>query len=892
LGDLDGLEDVSMEEHDVSGYTITDADRDFANALGFVAPEALPLHIARFRTKALKAAKAQPEPVPGAAVRALVDELLQYERDNTPTDEPHMRGCACGAGVAARKLEAALRADAVVAELPTRKELVRRYVKFSCGDRRSDVDVAVDFALSLLAQHAAQKPTESAPRFQVTQAEWSDALSYDSDDKPWQLFKHVNTVLARRAATDVVRPALCTLEQARDITGQICADLGVTYAPPDAAELVRAAINAELQPGIGEAEALRKRVAELESKHALELANNHETVATLNAALEEARSAVTSYSNSYGKAARRAQDAEGKLQTIFNLSPTLAADDAVGVAVLLRNRVAELERKVADVETQLANVTAERDRWQSGSRHYLDLCSKTHDEAKNAGAPNAVTEDGQSRGLYPHERVAIIVRERDEALAKLAKAEHESSAVVCALDDADVPGVVGVDSPVLDCVDKPAVVVGETCGAPGRIKWLANQLEFHRGATEHAEKLIAQLREKLAARPEPVAIDEALAERVCQFYWGDFAAVLGPDAGTMTSALRHAFEGTHASVTVPRGEPQLIDSLVDQNSPAFLRSKLEATEEIARCSRADLEKAQAELEARYAAERHYAVVHRERDQLRAELDECQRKLRQAFDEDVERGHAALQREQELRAELDLSNRNAKEWEAREAAASAELEKTRAELDEMRVSRSRTTEAWETECAQHGTTRSELVACKRELFGAKAYGEQMCKARDRVQERHEALRAAAEHVFDANRRGVIGEALDRLHALLKPASAEAEPVHPTLKAVWGSAKFTHGGEPVQHPPPANDKCARCGEKAREHHYNGACYGKCGEFVQHPPPESAMVDQVQQPLDLPQRVQRLENVVGTFLHEWAQGSFNKARAAEVLETLDARKGSDRG
>lgn len=78
----------------------------------------------------------------------------------------------------------------------------------------------------------------------------------------------------------------------------------------------------------------------------------------------------------------------------------------------------------------------------------------------------------------------------DEALAKLAKAERESSAVTCALDDAGVPGVVGVDGPVLDCVDRPAVVVGETCGAPGRVKWLANQLEFYRRSTEHAEKLI------------------------------------------------------------------------------------------------------------------------------------------------------------------------------------------------------------------------------------------------------------------------------------------------------------------------------------------------------------------------------------------------------------------
>ncbi len=26
-----------------------------------------------------------------------------------------------------------------------------------------------------------------------------------------------------------------------------------------------------------------------------------------------------------------------------------------------------------------------------------------------------------------------------------------------------------------------------------------------------------------------------------------------------------------------------------------------------------------------------------------------------------------------------------------------------------------------------------------------------------------------------------------------------------------------------------KCACCGELEKEHHYNGACYGKCGEFI---------------------------------------------------------------
>jgi hypothetical protein len=45
---------------DESGYTITEADRRFAKDLGFVAPEVLPLHIARFREQNCKPPKQAP----------------------------------------------------------------------------------------------------------------------------------------------------------------------------------------------------------------------------------------------------------------------------------------------------------------------------------------------------------------------------------------------------------------------------------------------------------------------------------------------------------------------------------------------------------------------------------------------------------------------------------------------------------------------------------------------------------------------------------------------------------------------------------------------------------------------------------------------------------------
>jgi Skp family chaperone for outer membrane proteins len=67
------------------------------------------------------------------------------------------------------------------------------------------------------------------------------------------------------------------------------------------------------------------------------------------------------------------------------------------------------------------------------------------------------------------------------------------------------------------------------------------------------------------------------------------------------------------------------------------------------------------------------------------------------------------------------------------------------------------------------------------------------------------------------------------------------------------------------------------------------------VQHPQPQSAMVEQAG-PSALQLRMERLERelrevaeVQRAFLAAWAHGSFNKARAAEVLEALDARKGA---
>lgn len=80
------------------------------------------------------------------------------------------------------------------------------------------------------------------------------------------------------------------------------------------------------------------------------------------------------------------------------------------------------------------------------------------------------------------------------------------------------------------------------------------------------------------------------------------------------------------------------------------------------------------------------------------------------------------------------------------------------------------------------------------------------------------------------------------------------------------------------------CARCGELEREHHYNGACYGKCGAYVDP-----------RQPANAPERPQSLQEVWAVLeLHERMLRALRNAVAMTpilkrdldpVLHALDA-------
>lgn len=150
-----------MDTEDCSGYTITDADKRFAQDLGFVAPEVLPLHVARFRTRVLEDDRKQRQPasppdrlpVPGAAVRAQCTNWL-----NDPSEDVRVFG---------RILEAALRADAAAAAtLPTREELAVMLASDAepGADPREQWLHAADVALAVLARRPATDEAEALPR--------------------------------------------------------------------------------------------------------------------------------------------------------------------------------------------------------------------------------------------------------------------------------------------------------------------------------------------------------------------------------------------------------------------------------------------------------------------------------------------------------------------------------------------------------------------------------------------------------------------------------------------------------------------------------------------------------------------------------------------------------
>jgi predicted nucleic acid-binding Zn-ribbon protein len=993
-----------MEEQDVSGYVITDADRDFANALGFVAPEALPLHIARFRTKALKAAKARPEPTwtwakarkvweylgtvvvgdqtladadPDAEVRDLFEAVrfeltgvvptaytrpeqfgapMAFQPKRTAQHNAESRALlAVGKRVFNRHTGArgtivdwpeSLPEDAYSAAIlwdgsasddvrileirsfgllycdeppkpdaraltkaqpePVPGAAVRALVgeferlveeERTAGKRAGSGGALAEFAARSWAFGESKRMVEAAlradrlasvelPRFHVTQAEWSDALSYDSDDRPWQLLKHLNTVLARRPATGVVRPAVCTPEQAREITGQICADLGVTYAPPDAAELVCAAINAELQPGTGEAEALRKQLVGLEIQR-------DQFRIEMERAGVEIRDLESQLASVTGELAELKQvDIGGALDSVDRLARELHGD--FEVRRIAEREAAVLRDKLRDCQVCLKG--ADGDVEMFGRK--LREAERERDEAlaKLAARPEPVAMKELSDYLG---EMANLHKRRGETM-HAACYRHAAEMADACLSDARASVTVPQGEPhapycptaihevylefkaALDAAGVP----DDGGPHPDRVRALAKQRDQLRAELANTQALLQtcrqerfdreteanKLRAELADRHKSLMATVEQRDTVLDEMTGlraerDLSNRNAKEWEAREAAASDELEKTRAELNEAHSKWQEINNrhVTEKDACKEERDQL----------RTELEKTKAVLQT--CREERFALE-TERNEARAELARVS-----GLREDAERACAKLEeqtaeRQTDLRAELDEERDQLRATRAIGTKLAQDLELVRADLAACRVER----DTW---LGEHGRVSAELEACKRELFGAKAYGEQMCKARDRVQERHEALRDGVEYGCEALERHdgpenkVTTWYAEPFRALLKPAPAEAADEDDSQSfADWVAPEAT----PVQHPPPEQPKPT------------GGCEcDKClfgGNHAPNPAPhESAMVEQVQQPLDLPQRVQRLENVVCTFLHDWARASLNKARAAEVLEALDARKGS---
>lgn len=442
----------------------------------------------------------------------------------------------------------------------------------------------------------------------------------------------------------------------------------------------------------------------------------------------------------------------------------------------------EAER-IAELEAKLAAVTEERDRLSVSARNSY------HDGYR----------DSQSQRHAADERARVAADERDEALLKSERAQVSCTA---AIDDAR-----------------------KACAA--RDEALAKLANVEAEADHHAQER-ESLRSQLAARPEPVVIDEALAERVFDAYYRAHGLSGGP---AMLVGLRSVF-GAHASVSVPQGE----ESTLHHNW--VKREDHERLQELYTAERgkydqhlannhATVDNLQKELAWYRKALTEYSdgqqkqydradAAESERDQLRAELadradpvyvaqlqgevtrlrelmaraDPCEeytaqlRRIADAVGSDVaidEVDVVAISKLAELRAELAKTRaelESCKRFHTHEHKdrrdAEAELEKLRADLAACRVER----DTW---LGEHGRVTAEFEACKGDAEAVRQLASRETERADNhltawreVNVQHEALRAQSERAliaFDSCGTGAWAQ-FNALRTLLKPATPEA------------------------------------------------------------------------------------------------------------------------
>lgn len=598
-----------MDTEDPSGYTITDADRRFAKDLGFVAPEVLPLHVARFRTRVLEDDRKQRQPasppdrlpVPGAAVREVIDQMRNNNR-------PENR---FGVDWYADRLEAALRADA--AEMPSREEVADAlrlaWYKGRAGERDTWDDLtpghkemclnAADKAIELLARRPGTDEAEALRKQLDDMEEGNESLLNDCGAYVARIADLESQLASVTAERDCGRDRMRVTAERLEAADRHIESLDSDYA----------------------SEHDRRIKAERERDEALLQAERAQVSAK--AAIDDARKACAARDEALAKLAERDKVIlilEGQRDTFRDAHKNAAAD-----CELRAREYAELAAANAGAHRSLdiagiANGPLEaRVQWLTGDR-----------------ASVSVPQGGQLQ--IEHEamrkRWGEATDERDQLRADLEKARAELEACKRELFAAKAYG-------------------DQMCKARDRVQ---AQHEALRDGVEYGCEALER--------------HDGPENKTTSWYAERFRALL-------KSAPAEA-------------EPQLIDQLIDQNSPAFLRSKLEATEEIAAGLRAELREVRS----------HAELLQGTLNETRGERDRAESELEKT------RADRAV-----LETALNRENAHRTEIAGDLASARAELEKTRASLE---ATQGELEDALGDRDLQ--SLGEELAGCKRRLEG--------------------------------------------------------------------------------------------------------------------------------------------------------------------------------
>ncbi len=692
-----------------------------------------------------------------------VREALQSAQQEVLTLEARVRELASAPRPAESESPFETRADGQVVRKDRWETAFRAVASRFIGPREEfEVEPAMDRAIELVEKGlAAEKPAELAPRFHVSISEWNTAdLSEDGDTGCCTRAK-LNRVLAKRTAEPPPRE-LPSREQIAELLRQPFDRSNLYDAAMRVEALLREhaapAVSAPARPPESPADEALMRDPKLYNAELLRLARLQwsDDVAEVDGFLGYVRSVD-------GTDLVKLNHVRSKWGLIFMLR-YLAGEHAApasGEAEALRAELAGTETRLKWTEGAYSQHRAE---WDEQVRRYVAQVKGLEKRAQRA-------EDQAGKARC----------ERDEALAKVAKLETAAQEAMRKADDHRRQRDEALQDRQL-------------------LRMQRDQLQKELAACQAEVGLrgarIEELQAELAARPEPIVVDEALAARI----YHAWTNARGTSRAAMLEALRSVL-GERFSVAAP--EPtdagdhweslcQTERELREESEKECdkLRALLEdanirATE--ASCAKdakaidcdrigAELEQARRDIEEWRAEGRalrdslSLALGERdqraaERDQLRAELQSVQERLKGTLELADERANDKARVEHELleaRKELERGNSRANEainnYAARVTSLGEQYEALRARLNALMEHLDDNIERF----AQNRQVRDTYVAVKDRLEGAllqPATPEQQSYAKQRL----ESLGKAVE--------GATAAALAESRIVLGPSAAQ-------------------------------------------------------------------------------------------------------------------------